>query len=75
MGWYTTATITFTCDNSYASLQLSEYYKLNEKGSFETGFDNKRYINEDDIFNFIENHMSDIKCKKILNCLIKVILN
>ena len=75
MGWYTTATITFTCENSYVALELSEIldYKLNEKGNFETGFDNKRYINENDIFNFIDNQMSDIKCKKKLNCLIKVI--
>ena len=66
MGWYTTATITFTCENSYVALELSEIldYKLNEKGNFETGFDNKRYINENDIFNFIDNQMSDIKCKK-----------
>ena len=61
MGWYTTAIISFACD--LISKTSLKNYDLNEKGYYETGFDNKRHIHEEDIFQFIESQMIDIHRK------------
>ena len=57
MGWYTCVTITF---KSNTKCSLLDNYLINEKGYYETGFDNKRHISVDDIFQFIE--YRDIHC-------------
>ena len=57
MGWYTCVTIFF---KSNTMCSLLDKYLINEKGYFETGFDNKRHISADHIFQFIE--YRDLHC-------------